>query len=64
MSQRGRPTLQQELSVVDDPGACRSEEKKRADTQSTMNEMKVMMKIKDFTSLTSTMKTGKVFTTF
>lgn len=64
VSQRGRPTLQQELSVVDDPGACRSEEKKRADTQSTMNEMKVMMKIKDFTSLTSTMKTGKVFTTF
>lgn len=42
-SQRGRPTLQQELSVVDDPGACRSE---KPTHKVTMNEMKVMMKKK------------------
>lgn len=61
VSQRGRPTLQQELSVVDDPGACRSEEKKKADTQSTMNEMKVMTKIKYFTSLTSNNENWQTF---
>lgn len=61
VSQRGRPTLQQELSVVDDPGACRSEEEKKADTKSTMNEMKVMTKIKYFTSLTSNNENWQTF---
>lgn len=54
-SQRGRPTLQQELSVVDDPGACKvGGEREKKPTGKV--QMKAVLKIKDSTSLTSKKK--------